>query len=207
MTRHRRFLIAFAFGLAVALLARLTPLSEQVRALCGVAAFFVLYLALMAQLAGQMTPATLRRRAAATDEGVGLIVTLAIGAVGISVTSIILVLNGPGGGSLLERVLALGSVPLGWAMLHTLAGFHYAHLYYRPDEDGEGGLVFPATPEPDAWDFLYFAFGIGMTAQVSDVTATSRPMRHTILFHAIGAFFYNTVILALAVNAAITAHS
>ena len=44
-----------------------------------------------------------------------------------------------------------------------------------------------------------------MAAQVSDVIVTTAPMRRTVLIHAIGSFFFNTVILALAVNAAVTA--
>ena len=42
-----------------------------------------------------------------------------------------------------------------------------------------------------------------MTAQVSDVVVRTTAMRRTTLAHGIGSFFYNTVILALAVNAAV----
>jgi uncharacterized membrane protein len=40
-----------------------------------------------------------------------------------------------------------------------------------------------------------------MTAQVSDVDTTSREMRNTTIAHGVVSFFYNTVILAFAVNA------
>ena len=205
MTRHSRFFIAFSLGLLVFALTRFWPLHEQMRILIGAVCFFAIYLTLMLRFTRTVTPAALRSRAAANDEGLPLILLLAAGSVAVSLSSIVLMLNGPGGGNLLERSLAFASVPLGWASLHTVVAFHYAHLFYRPDEDGEGGLNFPETPEPGAWDFLYFAFGIGMTAQVSDVTASTMPMRQTILFHAIASFFFNTVILALAVNAAMTA--
>ena len=90
-------------------------------------------------------------------------------------------------------------------MLHTLAAFHYANLFYAPAPGGgeARGLDFPGSPEPDPWDFLYFAFVIGMTAQVSDVAVRSTALRRTALAHGVASFFYNTVILALAVNAAI----
>ena len=67
------------------------------------------------------------------------------------------------------------------------------------------GMVFPGKGEPDAWDFLYASFTIGMTAQVSDVVLETRALRQAVLVHAVASFFYNTCILALAVNAAVTA--
>ena len=48
---------------------------------------------------------------------------------------------------------------------------------------------------------------IGMTAQVPDVAVTSTAMRKLITAHAIGSFFLNTGILALAVNATIGGRS
>ena len=59
------------------------------------------------------------------------------------------------------------------------------------------------TTAPEPWDFLYFAFVIGMTAQTSDVTIATPRMRRVVLAHSVAAFFYNTVILALAVNAGV----
>jgi uncharacterized membrane protein len=204
MTRHSRFFIAFALGLVALGLAHLWPLHEQTRILIGAVSFFTIYLALMVRFARTVTPGVLRRRAAVNDEGMVLILLLAAGSLAVSVSSIVLLLNSPGGGNWLERSLAFASVPLGWASLHTVVAFHYAHLFYRPDDDGEGGLTFPETPEPGAWDFLYFAICIGMAAQVSDVVVTSVPMRRAVMFHAICSFFFNAVILALAVNAAVT---
>ena len=40
-----------------------------------------------------------------------------------------------------------------------------------------------------------------MTAQTSDVQIASVRMRKAVLAHSVASFFYNTVILALAVNA------
>ncbi|HEY3147090.1 MAG TPA: DUF1345 domain-containing protein, partial [Dongiaceae bacterium] len=67
-----------------------------------------------------------------------------------------------------------------------------------------GGLNFPGKGDPDAWDFLYFSFVIGMTAQVSDVAVERADLRRLVLFHGVASFFYNTVLLALAVNVAVT---
>ncbi len=42
-----------------------------------------------------------------------------------------------------------------------------------------------------------------MTAQVSDVSVTTTRMRRLTLGHSVFSFFYNTVILALTINAVV----
>lgn len=169
--------------------------------LAAVDAFFVIYLALTARIVRASSIEELRRHAETDDEGVALIFALAVVAVVVSVTAIYLVLNAEASG-LVARSLALISLPLGWATIHVVAAFHYAHLHYR---DKHPGMIFPGTTGPDAGDFLYASFTIGMTAQVSDVQVATGPMRRAVLVHGVASFFYNTCILALAVNAAVTA--
>ncbi len=102
----------------------------------------------------------------------------------------------------LLSTLCLGAVLIAWLLVHTAYTLRYAHLYYSDDDDGIGGLEFPGRLPPDALDFAYFAFTLGMCFQVSDVTITSRPIRHTALGHALLSFLFNTAILALALNLA-----
>ena len=204
--RHGRFLVSFAIGVVVGLLAWLATRGADLAVLAGADAFCLTYLWLILRFAEMATPSELRSRAAREDEGLGLILTLAALALTVSLLAIFAVVNRPGGVGWPEAALALAAVPLGWGMVHTLAAVHYAHLFYEPGTRG-GGLTFPETPEPGLWDFLYFAFGIGMTAQVSDVVATSVRMRRVVLVHAVASFFTTTVILALAVNAAMTVWS
>ncbi len=199
--RHARFLIALGAGVAVLAATMATGLPATRAILPATDALFLCYLALCIPLAG-LAPDALRRRAADADEGAGLIFLLAALAIGSSLWAIFLALNRSDTGAM-ETALALAALPLGWATLNTLAALHYAHLYYTPAQGADhGGLAFPGAQEPDATDFLYFAFTVGMTAQVSDVTVTSSRMRRAVLVHGIAAFTTNTVILALAVNAA-----
>lgn len=107
----------------------------------------------------------------------------------------------------LPLILAISSIPLGWVTLHTVMAFHYAHLYYTPLGSGakrgdSGGLEFPGTREPQTWDFLYQSFVIGMTCQVSDVPVTGAALRRLTLAHGVVSFFFNTTVIALAVNLA-----
>lgn len=200
VSRHGRFLAAFALGLMIALVAWAWPMSRPMQALLGVNGFFVAYLGLTALLALGTSPEGLKRHAETDDEGIVLIVLLAIGAVLVSLAAIIWVLNRQET-SPWQAALALSAVPLGWSTVHTLAAFRYAHLFYSAKAGG--GLTFPGTKQPGVLEFLYLSFGIGMTAQVSDVIVTDPRIRRMVLVHAIGSFFYNTVILALAVNAGI----
>jgi uncharacterized membrane protein len=96
--------------------------------------------------------------------------------------------------------LCLAAVLVAWLLTHTAYALRYAHLYYRDDDEGVGGLDFPGSLAPDYMDFSYFAFTLGMCFQVSDVCITSRTIRRTTLGHALLAFLYNTAILALALN-------
>ena len=96
--------------------------------------------------------------------------------------------------------LCLTAVVSAWGLTHTAYSLRYAHLYYRDDDDGEGGLEFPGKIDPDGFDFAYFSFTLGICFQVSDVCVTSRVIRRTVLVHALLSFLYNTVVLALALN-------
>ena len=80
--------------------------------------------------------------------------------------------------------------------------------YGDSDEPGghqhAGGLIFPGDRRPNYFDFAYFSFVIGMTCQVSDVQITSRRMRRIALFHSVLSFGFNTIILALLINIAVS---
>jgi uncharacterized membrane protein len=97
-------------------------------------------------------------------------------------------------------LMCLTAVLVAWTITHTSYTLRYAHLYYRDDEEGVGGLEFPGGRAPDYMDFAYLAFTVGMCFQVSDVTVSGRYLRRAVLTHALLSFVYNTVILALALN-------
>ena len=87
-----------------------------------------------------------------------------------------------------------------WTMTHMAFTFRYAHLYYREDAEGVGGIDFPGGQPPAYFDFAYFAFTIGMCFQVSDACVTSHQIRRAVLLHAVISFAYNSVILAFVLN-------
>jgi len=143
----------------------------------------------------------IRSHAIAADDGRFAILALTAGAALASILAII-VEFGAGRGTQ-QVALAIVTIALSWTMVHIIFAFHYAHDYYRPHRPG--GLKFPDEDKPDYWDFIYFSFVIGMTAQVSDVAITDRTIRRTATAHGIISFVFNTALLALMVNIAASA--
>lgn len=95
--------------------------------------------------------------------------------------------------------LGMSGMFLSWFLVHTIYTSRYAHLYYGLS--AKQGLVFPGNHAPDFVDFAYYAFVIGMTFQVSDVTITSKKIRRIALGHSLISFVFNTCIVALTISA------
>jgi uncharacterized membrane protein len=101
--------------------------------------------------------------------------------------------------------LAVVTITLSWAFIHTIFALHYAHEFYIENRYEDGGLAFPGKEQPDYGDFLYFSLVIGMTSQVSDVAVTAKAIRRTVAAHGVVSFFFNAALLALTVNIAASA--
>jgi len=101
-------------------------------------------------------------------------------------------------------LLALTKIVASWFFTATIFALHYAHDYYfQAQHAKEGCLIFLAAGyNPSYWDFMYFSFIFSATAQNADVTLASTQMRWRCTLHSILAFFFNTSLLALAVNMA-----
>jgi uncharacterized membrane protein len=137
------------------------------------------------------------------DEGRNTVLLFAIGAVVISVAVILMWLSGEtGAGSppTLDLALVILTIALSWIFIHTIFMLHYAHEYYAEHRGAGGGLRFPGNEQPDYWDFVYFAFGIGMAAQVADVMVTSKRIRQLVLIHSVLSFVFNVTLIAMTVS-------
>jgi uncharacterized membrane protein len=103
------------------------------------------------------------------------------------------------GGRFLLTVVAIITVALSWTLVQTVFALRYAHEYYTPPE---GGIDFKNhnNEEPDYQDFGYIAFTVGMTFQVSDTDIQARRTRRTVTRHALLAYLFGAVILAVVIN-------
>jgi uncharacterized membrane protein len=196
------FSIAFAIATFFVLPAALRLVT---RLLIGWDTFVALYIVLVYVMMWRSTLSTIRRMAALQDDGRFLIPLLtALGAFA-SLAAIVFEL-GQGQHKPAELMFAVVTVALSWAAVHTGFALHYAHEYYRGH--APGGLQFPSGDKDDHadyWDFVYFSFVIGMTAQVSDVGITDKTIRRIATVHGIISFVFNTALLALMVNIAASA--
>ena len=167
--------------------------------------FISVYLLLVYIMMFRCGLAHIRRNAILQDDGRFLILLMtALGAFA-SIAAIVFEL-GASHRSAMDLTLATLTIALSWATVHTTFALHYAHDYYRGPKPG--GLQFPSGDQhehADYWDFVYFSFVIGMTAQVSDVGITDKTIRRTATAHGIVSFIYNTALVALMVNIAASA--
>jgi uncharacterized membrane protein len=133
-----------------------------------------------------------------------MVATAAAGLVGAALASLVgvafaLIKTRDESGAIVAVITVAGvlTVLLSWALVHTLFALRYAHLYYA---DGAGGIDFKTDDPPDFVDFAYMAFTVGMTFQVSDTDIQLRPIRRAVLRHALLAYVFGTVIIAVTIN-------
>tara|TARA_R110002124_G_scaffold276595_2_gene447461 strand:+ start:1629 stop:2345 length:717 start_codon:yes stop_codon:yes gene_type:complete len=203
---------ALLTGLAVIVLVVVVSpatLRWPVRAAFGWDAGVAVYLAITAlRLLRTRSTDQIRRRAADLDDAGRAVLPLSLLA---AVASVVIVIGEAAGAPPAEAaataVLSLGTVGLSWTFIHLIFAQHYAHAFYGPADAGKGdagGLDFPGETEPDYWDFIHFALIIGVACQTADIRITGRRLRRLSTIHSAVAFVFNTVILALGVNFAIS---
>lgn len=147
---------------------------------------------------------SLQRHASALDDSAWLILLIGMVATAASVGGIVALLFGApsaSGSRTPDVILAAATMILSWLFMQMIFAIHYTHIYYG-DENGDirRGLKFAGDEPPDFWDFVYFTVSVGATAQTSDTSVESRRMRRIVTGHAIYSFFFNTAILAMAIN-------
>ena len=202
MKGWQRLLLGAALGIAAGLLP--WPLDGATRFLLGWCFGAAVYLLPAWWLAETSDAQSTRARAQSLDQPSALILATMVSGIAASVVAIALLLKQVGqlGGA--ERIghIVLGLLALAgsWFMIHTIYGFHYAHRYYQAEPGRDPGLDFPGQLDPDYFDFLYYAFVIGMCSQVSDVQVRSREMRRITLVHSVLSFAFNMLVLALSIN-------
>ncbi|WP_157754764.1 DUF1345 domain-containing protein [Nigerium massiliense] len=116
-----------------------------------------------------------------------------VGMVGVTVTR-----HGTDNGSLMTLTFAL--VAACWLDVVVVYAEHYARLDLADPAQPEGHLGFPGSDVRHHFDdYLYLALGVQATFGTTDVEARTTEMRRHVGVHALIAFVFNTVIVAVAV--------
>jgi uncharacterized membrane protein len=205
---QKRFVLAFCVGLAVALFAPIENLIPRI--LAGWNAGGLLYLVLIAIKMVHAEVEGIKREAGIERESriaVLFIVIFGSMCVLLALFAQLTALKSEHGFARnISIAVSVATIMLTWLLIHTVFALFYAHEFHSEGKDRVGGhgggLDFPDDATPDYLDFLYFSFVVGTTAQTSDVAVTSRAMRRAVMLHGILSFFFNTAVIALAVNIA-----
>jgi uncharacterized membrane protein len=203
-----RFLIALCVGLAVGLFA---PIEEVIpRILAGWNAGGWLYLILVGIKMWRAEIEGIKREAGIERESrIVVLVVVILGSLFtlLALFAQLMALKSEHGSDRdISIAVSIATILLSWMLIHTVFALFYAHEFHSEGNDRAGGhgggLAFPDDSTPDYLDFLYFSFVVGTTAQTSDVAVTSRAMRRVVMLHGVLSFFFNTAVIALAVNIA-----
>jgi uncharacterized membrane protein len=193
--RFVAFGVAFAIGLVV-----LIPMMGW--GLGTMAAFDIaaaLFLALVAPLLGSKAD-EMRLFARENDANRALLLGISAVVLLVILVSVASEMQGDKG-NVLKTTLLIATLVLAWLFSNTVYALHYAHIYYVDDGGKDsGGITIPGCDEPDYWDFVYFAFTLGMTFQTSDTQIESWRIRRISIGHCLASFVFNIGVLAFSIN-------
>jgi uncharacterized membrane protein len=207
-TIRRRLAIAVILGVLVAVLAgSLVPVTGAapgrgflVHALAGfVAGGLGFALPLLLHILGHDAPAT-REKVQGRDGDAAWydVVVILVGLASLAGVGILLVGGRQRGGEeVVDALVGVGAVAVGWLCVHTVYVLRYARVYYasqRPPID------FNQDEDPTFSDFAYFSFNLGMAYQVSDTDLRSSDIRRVVLGHTLLAYLYGTIVIASTIN-------
>lgn len=205
LAKRWRVLLATIVGVAAGFAANALGLLPGAAALVGWNMAAVAFLIPTGMMLLYDDEADVRRRAAAEDESRFVITGLVLTAVAVSFAAIVVALreskshHSPGW----LVFLSISTIVLSWLVVQAIFSLHYAHSYFGDADDDGGadrGIKFEGDQPSTYRDFVYISVCMGATFQVSDFSITNTRFRNLITVHALVAFGFNTLVLALGVN-------
>ena len=200
-TIRRRLALAVLVGVLAGFLVPLGPAHGFL--VHGLSGFVVAGLAfavpLLVHILGHDAPAT-REKVQGRDGDAAWydVVVILVGLASLAGVTILLVGGRAlGGAEVVDAVVGVGAVAVGWLCVHTVYVLRYARVYYaspRPPID------FNQDEDPTFSDFAYFSFNLGMAYQVSDTDLKSSDVRRVVLGHTLLAYLYGTIVIAATIN-------
>lgn len=203
ISRHWRLMAAFGAGVLGWLAARHLNAPVSSHMLIGWDVCALTFVVTTWHLFLTADEAEVRRRAAVEDEKPTLILLIVLAAILSSLVAVVAaMLNARTASPSTQGVTAACAgitLVLSWVILHSVFTLHYAHRHFGDGTD-KPGFLFPGEPASTYLDFVYLAFSIGATFQVSDNNVLTRKLRNLVTAQAVCAYFYNTAVLTLGIN-------
>ncbi|WP_347352710.1 DUF1345 domain-containing protein [Intrasporangium sp.] len=148
----------------------------------------------------RMDAAATRTHVEGDDPGAALsdVIVIVVGLLGLCAVAVLLV-GGPGTGAeqVVDAVIGVVAVAVGWLLVHTVYLLRYARMYYSSPAPP---IDFNQDADPQFSDFAYFSFNNGMAYQVSDTALRDSTMRRVVLGQCLLGYVYGTVIVATTIN-------
>ena len=163
----------------------------------------VIFLASLAPMLSLRDARAIRAHGRENEANRALIVAITVAVMLVVLAAVALEVSGKEALSKAAVGLIVSTLVIAWVFSNMVFALHYAHLFYTPRENGKGdsgGLEFPGTDEPDYWDFVYFAFTLGMCFQTADVAIRSGRFRRVAIGHCLAAFVFDLGVLAFSIN-------
>jgi uncharacterized membrane protein len=200
-TIRRRLAVALLVGVLAGLVVPLGTAGELLTHLLTgfVAGGLTFAVPLLVHVLGHDAPAT-RARVQGRDGDAAWydVVVIVVGLASLAGVGVLLVGGqSKGVAQVIDALVGVGAVAVGWLCVHTVYVLRYARVYYasaRPPID------FNQDEDPTFSDFAYFSFNLGMAYQVSDTDLRSSAVRRVVLGHTLLAYLYGTIVIAATIN-------
>ena len=200
-TIRRRLAIALLVGVLAGLVVPLGPAGEPLtHMLTGfVAGGLAFAVPLLMHVLGHDAPST-RARVQGRDGDAAWydVVVIVVGLASLAGVGVLLIGGqSKGVAPVIDALVGVGAVAVGWLCVHTVYVLRYARVYYASPKPP---IDFNQDEDPTFSDFAYFSFNLGMAYQVSDTDLKTSDIRRVVLGHTLLAYLYGTIVIAATIN-------
>ncbi|MGN6754082.1 MAG: DUF1345 domain-containing protein [Intrasporangium sp.] len=134
------------------------------------------------------------------DPGAALsdLIVITVGLLGLCGVGVLLIgSSSKGAEQVLDALIGVVAIAVGWLLVHTIYLLRYARIYYASLSPP---IDFKQKADPQFSDFAYFSFNNGMAYQVSDADLKDSRIRRVVLGQCLLGYVYGTVIIAATIN-------
>ncbi len=200
-TIRRRLAVALLVGVLVSLVVPLGSAGELLtHALTGfLAGGLAFAVPLLVHVLGHDAPST-RAKVEGRDGDAAWydVVVITVGLASLAGVGVLLIGSQvKGTAQILDALVGVGAVAVGWLCVHTVYVLRYARVYYASPKPP---IDFNQDEDPTFSDFAYFSFNLGMAYQVSDTDLKTSDVRRVVLGHTLLAYLYGTIVIASTIN-------